>query len=138
MFLRHSVLIFKRINKWPCTPTTMLFDFSRLYGYTLQWWRFQTSLWPLTVLFWSFKPLVKWLHHWRKQQTPIILKKKKLTKESASSAPNASASSLIWAFFGLSSDKKRRTSGLSKDQTNFLEVSISLNSATVESYTCSR
>lgn len=30
MFLRHSVLIFEKLKGWPCTPTTMLFDFCQI------------------------------------------------------------------------------------------------------------
>lgn len=137
MFLRHSVLIFKRINKWPCTPTTMLFDFCQiiwLYPSVMEISNLSLTTDCIILKLQTTGKMASSL----KKATNSNYQKKKLTKESASSAPNASASSLIWAFFGLSSDKKRRTSGLSKDQTNFLEVSISLNSATVESYTCSR
>jgi len=134
--LRLSVLIFERLKGWPCTPTTMLFDFCQiiwLYPSAME----ISNLSLTTDCILKLQTTDKIASSLKKATLNSNLKKKQLTKESASSAPNASASSLIWAFFGLSSDKNRRTSGLSNDQMNFLEVSISLNSGNVESYTCS-
>lgn len=44
------------------------------------------------------------------------------TSESASSAPNCSVSPLMWAFFGLSRDKNRRTSGLKREIPHTSEI----------------
>ena len=56
------------------------------------------------------------------QQNYFSIKKVHYTSESSSSAPNCSLSLLTWAFFGLSSDKNRRMSGLERNKQLIVEA----------------